>query len=156
MKRIVGSLSLCVERSRTTKRGFLKANLCHKVVTTRPSQTVQTTSPVDWIHQVSFKGYPRDVTFIPFSFTSCLKLVLTSSPDAPNPVPNRLCRVRRFMNHVRHLQIRSVSQGVVCVLDSRLFFWVCLFTYPHGSTLYIILCVSFPSLSHDDCSRAPC
>jgi len=39
--------------------------------------------------------------------------------------------------HVRHLQIRIVSQGVFCVhsvyLASRLRFWVCFFTHPHGN-----------------------
>jgi hypothetical protein len=61
--------------------------------------------------------------------------------------------------HVRHLQTRVVSQGVVltvvCVnsvyLSSRLLLWDCLCTYPRGSTLYSFVCAYHLPKRHDEC-----
>ena len=53
----------------------------------------------------------------------------------------------RFQVFVRRLQIRIVSQGVVCVysvgLGGSFLDRMCFFTYPHGYTLYNFLYVSF-------------
>ena len=65
-----------------------------------------------------------------------------------SPTQSSYSSISRKEVHVRHLQIRFVSQGVVCVhslprvsIPSPLLFWVCWFRLPHGFTLYISLCV---------------
>ena len=55
--------------------------------------------------------------------------------------------IERFEVFVRHLRIRVVSQGVVCVYSvgqgDHLFDHMCFFSNPCGYTLYIFSDVSF-------------
>jgi hypothetical protein len=93
----------------------------------------------------SFRGYPRGVTFIPFSFgfISCLKSVFISSTVTPNPFFIRLSQVEL---HVSHLQIRIVRQGLVY---NRLQSGLCPLSLPWQSLVLLGLFVPSPMWFHD-------
>ena len=92
----------------------------------------------------------------PFSFTSTLSSH-RSYPPKPKTTQSQFDHLEYGVSclSLNVVYSRIVSQGVVCVhhvyLGSRLFFWVCLFYHPHGSTVYIILYVSFAYVTHDEC-----
>jgi hypothetical protein len=67
---------------------------------------------IQTISEVIFKEFSEFKDIFVFAFWQ--KTALISAPAAPNPAPIRLAISRKEV-HVRHLQIRFVSQGVVCV-----------------------------------------
>jgi hypothetical protein len=81
----------------------------------------------------------------------------TPTGGVPRHIRRRPCQVflSSEVTDVRRLRIRIVSHGVPWVhsvwLCSSLFFWVCFFTHPRGSTMYICLCVLFDWVTHDGC-----
>ena len=132
---------VCWEKP-NNKTGFFKSKLVsqggdYQTLSNGPNYQSRWLDPPGLLPRLSTRRHSHPLRV--FSFISCLKLAIISSPTTPNPAPIRLSRVRRFTNHVRHAQIRSVSQGVVCVhrvyLDNRLFFWVCLLV----SKVFIVL-----------------
>ena len=104
---------------------------------------------------IKFKTFDHDfafsMTFIVLfgRMFGCFRSFSLISPTRTQSIPYQSSSHKKF--HVRQSQSRFVGQSVVYVhwtnLGSHFLFWVCFFTHPGGSTSYIFLCVSIPSVT---------